>query len=136
MKRSYFSSEETTIDQQRVKFLIERCGSKAGHTHHQDLANNDQGEITTGNDCTLGLPTTTILISQSGDLQPGTCDDHVTPPAGPEESNLTKNVVSTREEQTQLQAEDGHSTNSIPTSPQCLGNYVSLSQGHGEELTW
>ena len=126
MKRSYLSSEETIVDQQRMKFLIERCGSKPGHTH-QDLANSEQGEIIGS----LGLPTTTIL-NQSGDLQ-HTCDDHITPPAAPGESKLTKNVVSTREEHNQLQLEDDRSTNSIPTSPPCMGNYVSLSQGYGEE---
>ena len=132
MKRSYLSSEEATIDQQRMEFLIERCGSKpTGHGHtHRDLVRGDQREII-GNECISLLPTTTTL-SQSGDLD-RTCDNHTTPG----KSNYAKNFVHTHEEHHQLQPQDGPSDNSSSISPPRprMVNYPSLSQGRGGDVT-
>ena len=155
MKRSYPISEETAVDQQRMEFLMKRCGSKPGPTHHHA----PQGSAHTCNSCSnqwgetiknkrtsnSGAPAPmTTTLSQSGDWE-HTCNDCTTAVLGaPTEEEPTdvvaKNVVSSREEHHQLQLKDGSFTvNSslvspvplLPPPPRPGTNYSSLSQGQG-----
>ena len=146
MKRSYPVSEETAVDQQRMEFLMKRCGSKPDpthnhayhHHHHQGSAHNscsDQQGETVKNKRTpnLGAAVTTTL-SQSY-YSERTHDDAVPgAPTGESTVPVAKNVVSSREEHHQLQLKDGSfAINSSLVSPLPRpGNYPSL-QGHGGE---
>ena len=145
MKRSYPVSEEMAVDQQRMEFLMKRCGSKPGSTHHQaHISCSDQWGETITNKHTSNsrapAPMTTTL-SQSGDWE-RTRNDCTTAVLGAPTDESTdavaKNVVSSREEHHQLQLKDGSFTvNSSLVSPVPLlppprpGNYSSLSQGQG-----